>query len=109
MKHSIKTATIFGSLVGLGLLAAVVPSLAQYYPYPQPRPYYEPAPRPYYQPNPYQGGGYYQPYRPVVIGNICVTSRGSCQTRPRPENSSCGCNIPGFGPKRGAVVSQRGW
>ena len=87
-----------------GLLASAAPSFAQYYPYPQPRPYYEPAPRPYYQPSPY-GGGYYQPYRPPVIGNLCVTSRGNCYTRPRPANSSCACEIPGFGLKRGAILS----
>ena len=109
MARFLKGTVGFGLVMGLGLFASVTPTLAQYYPYPQPRPYYEPAQRPYYQPNPYYGGGYYQPYRPVVIGNVCVTSRGSCQTRPRPENSPCGCNIPGFGPKRGAVVSQSGW
>jgi hypothetical protein len=94
--------------ITIALLAAVTvfadsrPSEAQYYPYPPP-------PRPYYQPNPYDDGGYYRRQRPVVIGDICITSRGSCRTRPRPENSSCGCDIPGFGPKRGAVVARPGW
>jgi hypothetical protein len=81
---------------------------------------------------PYDGGGYYQdddddrprryrrgyddgygrPYGPppryrqprVAYGNVCVTSRGSCAVRPRPHNSPCGCSIPGFGYKRGAVM-----
>lgn len=39
------------------------------------------------------------------FGNICVTSRGSCPAgRPVPHNTPCGCNIPGFGYKRGAVA-----
>ena len=36
-------------------------------------------------------------------GSICVTARGNCGTRPAPYNSPCGCEIPGFGFKRGAV------
>jgi hypothetical protein len=106
------------SLLALaGLVASAMPSAAQYYPYPPQGYYPPPPPRGYYQPDPYGrggyrgpdpygGGGYYQ--RPVVIGNICYTSRGTCGTRPRPVQSPCGCNIPGFGPKRGAVISG-GW
>ena len=41
--------------------------------------------------------------RPQRFGRVCVTSRGTCFTRPSPLNSSCGCMIPGFGPKRGAI------
>ncbi|MBE7249195.1 MAG: hypothetical protein INR63_30005, partial [Actinomycetospora chiangmaiensis] len=37
------------------------------------------------------------------IGRICVTARGNCPTRPAPLNSSCGCEVPGFGFKRGAI------
>lgn len=37
------------------------------------------------------------------LGRICVTARGNCPTRPAPVNASCGCEIPGFGFKRGAI------
>lgn len=36
-------------------------------------------------------------------GSICVTSRGNCVTRPAPFNTPCGCEVPGFGFKRGAI------
>lgn len=36
-------------------------------------------------------------------GSICVTARGNCATRPAPFNAPCGCEIPGFGFKRGAI------
>ena len=36
-------------------------------------------------------------------GSICVTARGNCVTRPAPFNVPCGCEIPGFGFKRGAI------
>lgn len=36
-------------------------------------------------------------------GSICVTSRGTCVSRPAPFGSQCGCDIPGFGPKRGQI------
>jgi hypothetical protein len=36
-------------------------------------------------------------------GSICVTARGNCVTRPAPFNAPCGCEIPGFGFKRGAI------
>lgn len=36
-------------------------------------------------------------------GSVCVTARGNCVTRPAPFNSSCGCEVPGFGFKRGAI------
>src|SRR5829696_1591878 len=48
------------------------------------------------------GGGGYGPPR-MRMGSLCVTSRGSCQTRQAPPNARCGCDIPGFGFKRGAV------
>lgn len=50
--------------------------------------------------------GYYEERGPrrVQSGSLCVTSRGSCPTGQRlPANSPCGCNIPGFGYKRGAI------
>jgi hypothetical protein len=34
---------------------------------------------------------------------VCVTSRGTCRTRPVPYGTPCSCNIPGFGLKRGAT------
>lgn len=43
--------------------------------------------------------------RRVQMGNVCVTARGSCRSRPAPANSGCGCNIPGFGFKRGAIAA----
>ncbi|MGL4637363.1 MAG: hypothetical protein ACRCWF_15380 [Beijerinckiaceae bacterium] len=96
------------ALVALGLVSGLVPAAAQYYPYPPQRPhYYEPPPRPYYRQDPY---GWDAPrYRPVVVGNICYTSRGSCRTRPAPEESPCRCDIPGFGLKRGAIVARPQW
>jgi hypothetical protein len=104
MEGSMKHRALAASLVAAtGFFACIAPSMAQYYQYPPPppRPYYQP--EPYYRPDPY-GGGYYRP-RPVPVGNLCVTSRGNCYTRPRPANSSCACEIPGFGVKRGAILS----
>jgi len=37
------------------------------------------------------------------FGRVCVTARGNCPAPPGPLNSPCGCMIPGFGPKRGAI------
>lgn len=83
--------------------AAVLPAFtadAQYYdPYrrPPPPPYgYDRPPPP---PPPY---GYDRP-RPRRFGDMCVTSRGECETRPSPINAPCRCYIEGFGEKRGAV------
>jgi hypothetical protein len=36
-------------------------------------------------------------------GSICVTARDDCPTRPAPYNAPCGCEIPGFGYKRGQI------
>lgn len=36
-------------------------------------------------------------------GSLCVTARGNCVTRPGPFNAPCGCEVPGFGFKRGAI------
>jgi hypothetical protein len=116
-------AIICAALAAVGLASGVVGAFAQDYYYP-PRGGYVQPPR-YYQPSPYgyqqpqvpayggpgyrggygggYGGGYYQ--RPVILGNVCLTSRGSCGTRPRPAETPCSCMIPGFGPKRGAVVA----
>lgn len=75
---------------------------AQYYP-PPPR-YVPPPPPPVYVPPPYLAPGYAAP-RYVASGNSCYTSRGNCGIyTPRPLNSSCTCDIPGFGFKRGFVI-----
>jgi len=37
------------------------------------------------------------------MGSVCVTARGNCMTRPAPFNAPCGCEVPGFGFKRGAI------
>jgi hypothetical protein len=120
-----RTRLALAALVALTALGAASSAQAQYYPYPGPQPYYGPNPyggppvprNPYgyVQPNPYgggyvrpdpYGGGYYgPPRRRVVIGNICVTSRGACQSRPVPEGTLCRCIIPGFGRKQGNVVA----
>jgi hypothetical protein len=34
---------------------------------------------------------------------VCVTARGTCLTRPAPPDAPCGCDIPGFGYKRGQI------
>jgi len=96
--------------------AAVIapPAVAQYDPYPPvrerygPREYYDPRP---YQPRPYpprrwDDERYERRQRPVFYGDFCVTSRGNCRSRPQPSESSCECYIPGFGPKRGAILAR---
>ena len=35
--------------------------------------------------------------------SVCVTARGTCLTRSGPPNAPCGCQIPGFGYKRGQI------
>lgn len=76
-----------------------------YYRRPPPPPpgYYRPRPEYGYPPRPDYG---YPPpgYGRARLGTICVTSRGNCSVgRPIPIQSPCGCYIPGFGQKRGAV------
>ena len=56
--------------------------------------------RPRYRRGPAYGQGYGRPR----MGSICITSRGNCAVGGlAPSGSPCGCNVPGFGPKRGAV------
>lgn len=56
--------------------------------------------RPRYRRRPAYGEGYGRPR----MGSICLTSRGNCAVGGlAPSGSPCGCNIPGFGPKRGVV------
>ncbi len=97
-------------------LLSVTPAAAQYDPYggygPGPRygrPFDPDEDRPRRRYGPPQDYG--RPYGPprgydrprARFGSVCVTSRGSCPTRPAPHNTPCGCQIPGFGYKRGAV------
>jgi len=35
--------------------------------------------------------------------SVCVTARGTCLTRAAPPDAPCGCEIPGFGYKRGRI------
>jgi hypothetical protein len=60
-----------------------------------------PPPPPYGRPDPYGQPGYGPPAR--RMGSVCITARGNCPWRPSPINAPCGCDIPGFGFKRGAV------
>ncbi|MGX5735639.1 hypothetical protein [Bosea thiooxidans] len=94
------------SALACAVLLCAFPAMAQYYggPY-RPPPSYDddeeddrPPPR-YYR----RDYGYERPYYRPRYGNMCITSRGECPTPPLPYGSSCGCNIPGFGPKRGIV------
>jgi hypothetical protein len=100
------------ALAVIGWAAMASPAAAQYYPYPPQRDYY--GPRDYYEPRGPRrwddGGGYYRPRpRPVFYGNLCVTSRGNCRSQTLPAESPCSCFIPGFGPKRGAIVARPGY
>lgn len=87
----------------LGTTAGAVPVLSQDFEGepPGPSPYgYEDGPdgdEPRYRPRRFrrEGGG--------RGGSVCVTARGNCIVPPAPYNAPCGCVIPGFGPKRGAV------
>ena len=110
-------------LAALALSALAAPASAQYYgPYSPAPQWYEPAPR--YQPRPdydrprsdyYERrrsydegpprGVWRRPERQAQVGNVCVTSRGSCEY---PQyfrlQTPCRCDIPGFGPKRGTIL-----
>jgi hypothetical protein len=35
--------------------------------------------------------------------SVCVTARGTCRVRPGPPDAPCGCEIPGFGYRRGQI------
>jgi hypothetical protein len=102
-------------LAALAALALAAPASAQYYGSPYER--WQPGPR-YYE---YERPGYgYRPYyerrvyryerpryetrRVVRYGNVCVTSRGSCEYPQSYQiGTRCSCDIPGFGPKRGNI------
>jgi hypothetical protein len=103
--------TIMVKRITLAALAALAiapalgtPAGAQYYRddygygrRPPPADYYDDRPRPRYR----DDYGYGGPRR--GFGSVCVTARGNCPTRPGPFNAPCGCDIPGFGLKRGAI------
>ena len=110
-------------LAALALSALAAPASAQYYgPYSPAPQWYEPAPRYRYQPQPdydQPRSDYYErrrnydegPPRSVwrrparQVGNICVTSRGSCEYPQYFQlQTPCRCDIPGFGLKRGAIL-----
>ena len=100
-----KSLLLAAALVAGGLLAS--PASAQYYGGGYDRP---PPPDYDYRPRRHRDlddeDGYDRP-RPRFdrrFGGMCVTARGSCPTgRPIPRGAPCGCEIPGFGYKRGAV------
>jgi len=98
----------FAALTGVVLLGAA-PAGAQYYdPYgrpPPPRYDYDRPPPPYGYDRPRYNDdrGYDRPYRARRFGDMCETSRGTCETRPTPVGSSCRCYIEGFGEKRGII------
>lgn len=47
--------------------------------------------------------GRFRDARPLWRDSVCVTARGTCVTAPAPPNAPCGCEIPGFGYKRGQI------
>jgi len=102
MRHRLVLSAIAGAM-----LLSAVPAGAQYYdPYRSPPPPYghDRAPPPYgYDRPPPPPYGYERPRYRRRFNDVCVTSRGECPTQPMPSGSPCGCYIPGFGNKRGAV------
>lgn len=93
---------ILTSAIVSALLPAAAAHAQFYDPYDRPPPprygydrgwdYDRPRPR-YY--------GYERPSR--RYGDVCITSRGSCEAPASPRGAPCRCFIEGFGPKRGAV------
>jgi hypothetical protein len=95
-----------------GLALSATSAGAQYYdPYgrpPPPRYDYDRPPPPRDWEYERRGPRYYDdgPYRPRPqrrFGDACVTSRGTCETRPGPIGAGCGCFFEGFGSKRGII------
>ncbi|MFE1598357.1 hypothetical protein [Methylobacterium sp. ID0610] len=98
------------ALAALTIGGSIAPAFAQYYgdddyrprrryeyrdEYDRPRPRYrEGYEERIYRREPGYGGR---------AGRMCVTARGTCPTRPGPINAPCGCEIPGFGLKRGQI------
>jgi hypothetical protein len=114
-------------LSALAALTLAAPASAQYYGSPYQEEWVRPAPRYYeyerpdygYRPRSDDYGRDYYGYerreyryaqprrewrRPARYGNVCVTSRGSCEyPQSFPIGAGCRCDIPGFGPKRGNI------
>jgi hypothetical protein len=93
------------ALVGAATLGTTA-GQAQYYERYSPRyedDYDRPPPSRYRYDRPRYDDDYDRPYRRQRFGDVCVTSRGSCDAAPAPRNSSCRCYIEGFGMKRGAI------
>ncbi len=101
MKHRqiFRLASVF-----LGLCVAGSASAQYYLPYNAPPPAYEQ--REYYRPR-YEERRYERDYgyerQRRDLGQVCVTSRGSCGTLPNYIGAPCRCEIPGFGRKRGNI------
>ncbi|WP_112663747.1 hypothetical protein [Microvirga flavescens] len=103
------------ALALFALVALAGPSFAQYYdPYygpgpgwnrpPPPPPGWRPPPPPQPGWGPPPGQRWRQQQQRRQMGNVCVTSRGSCEyPQYFPRNTPCRCDIPGFGTKRGAI------
>ena len=107
-------------LAALAATTLAAPASAQYYggPYSAPQ-WYEPTPSYRYEPRreyyyEQRRPDYYyeqprevwrRPVRRTPVGNICVTSRGSCEYPQYFQiQTPCRCEIPGFVPKRGAIL-----
>jgi hypothetical protein len=88
------------ALAGAAILSAATANAQYYEPYGRPPPGYgydrPPPPYGYERPRYGYGGG-------RRIGDMCVTSRGSCETRPSPRGAPCRCYFDGFGEKRGNI------
>ncbi|MGY2048680.1 hypothetical protein [Methylobacterium sp. JK268] len=100
--------TMLATLAALTLGGSIAPAFAQYYgdDDDRPRRRYEYRDEGDYPRRPPPGPGYYERervFRREGFGRVCVTARGNCPSRPAPLNSYCGCQIPGFGPKRGQI------
>ncbi|ACA17079.1 conserved hypothetical protein [Methylobacterium sp. 4-46] len=94
------------ALAALTLGGGIAPALAQYYGDGYDRPRRREFREEYERPRRGPEGYYYgreRALRREGFGRICVTARGNCPTRPGPINAPCGCEIPGFGLKRGQI------
>lgn len=97
---------ILSAVVASALLPAAAANAQYYDPYNRPPRYDYDRRWDYDRPPPPRYGydrGYDRPYRARRFGDMCITSRGSCEAPPSPRGSSCRCYIDGFGPKRGAI------
>ena len=85
------------------------PGRYEYAPGPRHRPPPPPADDDWNLPPPPPYGAYDRPrYRDSDArrrwdDSLCITSRGTCPALDRPPGAPCGCEIPGFGYKRGQI------